>query len=192
MVRLRIRLLLLVIGLIGTSTLLASSLSVTAPRVSSCPDTESVTNVVFAAGDANDRMFNLSLELDATVSNNVTLAFGTDGNTNGVLEREEVDAVIGWDSGAWFYQDRRAGDESYTPRSDGHRRLDWTLILSPLKTAKSLSATDADGAVFTNAVPPTMFDPGWDLLQVTTRGLSDPNGIVVTEVDGWGFRIILR
>lgn len=172
--------------------LFGAGVRVEAPTPADGADTESVTNVVFAAGDANDRVFNLSLELDATVSNNVTLAFGIDGNTNGVLDREEVDAMIGWDPGAWFYHDHRTGEESYTPRSDGHGRLDWALVLSPLKTAKSLSATDADGAVFANAVPPTMFDPGWDLLQVTTRGLSDPNGIVVTEVDGWGFRIILR
>lgn len=48
---------------------------VEAPSPADWADTESVTNVVFAAGDVNSRLFNLSLELDATVSNNVTLAF---------------------------------------------------------------------------------------------------------------------
>ena len=168
------------------------ALPVVAPNASTYADTEAVTNVAFNAGDKNDRLFNLTLELDATVSNNVSVAFGCDVNENGLLEREEADAVVGWDSGAWFYQDRRAHVEEQIARESSHRMLNWQLILSSRRTAKSLVSTDNDGAVFGNAIPPTMFDPEWNLMQVTTRGLSDPNGVVVTQARGWGFNVRVR
>ena len=41
-------------------------------------DTEATTNVVFCAGDSDDRLFRLSLELNATADNNVSVVFGTD------------------------------------------------------------------------------------------------------------------
>lgn len=172
----------------------AVALALPVPEVprSDFADTEASTNVTFCAGGMNDRLFRFSLELDASVSNNVAVAFGTDGDANGVLDREEADVLLGWDSGAWFFSDRRAGMRQETPRSDGRRCLYWRLTLRPDRTAKALLVTDSDGAVFTNAVPPTLFDPSWNLMQVTARGLSDPDGIVVAEVTGWGFKVILR
>ena len=170
----------------------SGALPVATPEVSTYADTEAVTNVFFNAGDADARLFSLSLELDATESNNVSVAFGIDVNENGLLEREETDAVVGWDSGAWFYQDRRVGVSEQTARVSAHRRLDWQLTLSARKTAKALASTDNDGTVFTHAIPPTMFDANWDLMQVTSRGLSEPHGVVVAEASGWGFNVILR
>ena len=166
--------------------------SVEVPNLSPYADMEATTNVVFNAGNSDDRLFRLSLELNATADNNVSVVFGTDANANGVLDREEADAVVGWDSGSWFYQDRVSGAEAHTDRADGRRRLNWELTLNPHKAAKSVKATDANGVVFTGAIPAAMFNPDWNLMQVTTRGLTEPNGIVVNEVLGWGFNVILR
>lgn len=166
--------------------------SVDVPNLSPYADTEATTNVVFSAGDTDDRLFRLSLELNATADNNVSVVFGTDANANGVLDREEADAVVGWDSGSWFYQDRVTGAEAHTARADGRRRLNWDLTLNPHKAAKSVKATDADGVVFTGAIPAAMFNPDWDLMQVTARGLTEPSGIVVNQVLGWGLNVILR
>ena len=77
-------------------------------------------------------------------------------------------------------------------RAEGRRHLNWELTLNPHKAAKSVKATDANGVVFTGAIPAAMFNPDWNLMQVTTRGLTEPNGIVVNEVLGWGFNVILR
>ena len=77
-------------------------------------------------------------------------------------------------------------------RAEGRRRLNWELTLNPHKAAKSVKATDANGVVFTGAIPAAMFNPDWNLMQVTARGLTEPNGIVVNEVLGWGFNVILR
>ncbi len=171
---------------------LAQRITTDAPALSSYADTEATTNVVFNAGDSDDRLFRLSLELNATADNNASVVFGTDANANGVLDREEADAVVGWDSGSWFYQDRVTGAEAHTSRTDGRRRLNWELTLNPHKAAKSVKATDANGVVFTGAVPAALFNPDWNLMQVTARGLTDPSGIVVNQVLGWGFNVILR
>ena len=42
------------------------------------------------------------------------------------------------------------------------------------------------------AIPAAMFNPDWDLMQVTARGLTEPNGIVVNQVLGQGLNVILR
>ena len=170
----------------------ADALSLDAPKLSLYADTESTTNVVFWAGDTDDRLFRLSLELNATADNNVSVVFGTDANANGVLDREEADSVVGWDSGSWFYRDRVTAAEAHEARADGRRRLNWELTLNPHKAAKSVKAADADGVVFMGTIPAAMFNPDWDLMQVTARGLTEPGGIVVNQVLGWGLNVILR
>ena len=182
----------IIMAMLLPSISLAQRITTDAPVLSSYADTEATTNVVLNAGDSDDRLFRLSLELNATADNNVSVVFGTDANANGVLDREEADAVVGWDSGSWFYQDRVSGAEAHTARTDGRCRLNWELTLNPYKAAKSVKATDANGVVFTGAIPAAMFNPDWNLMQVTTRGLMEPNGIVVNEVLGWGFNVILR
>lgn len=62
--------------------------------------------------------------------------------------------------------------------------------LSPY--ADTEATTNVDGVVFTGAIPAATFNPAWNLMQVTARGLTEPNGIVVNEVLGWGFNVILR
>ena len=56
------------------------------------PDTEVSTNVVLSVGNENTRVFSLTLELDASVSNGVEVAFGCDRNADGELNRLEMDA----------------------------------------------------------------------------------------------------
>ena len=75
------------------------------PPPSPYADTESVTNVAFNAGIAGDNFFALTLELDASPSNNVEVAFGHDANGNGALDDSEADLAVGWDCGEWFFRD---------------------------------------------------------------------------------------
>ena len=168
------------------------ALSVDVPNLSSYADTEATTNVVFNAGDSDDRLFRLSLELNATTGNNISVEFGTDSNTNGVLDHAEIDAAVGWDSGAWFYLDHVTGAEAHVARAEGRRRLNWELTMDPHKAAKSIEATDADGVVFIGALAASMFNPEWNLMQVTARGLAESGGIVVNQVLGRGLKVILR
>ena len=58
--------------------------------------------------------------------------------------------------------------------------------------ADTEATTNADGVVFTGALAASMFNPEWNLMQVTARGLTEPGGIVVNEVLGRGFNVIWR
>lgn len=170
---------------------LALAAPVAAPAPSAFVDTEATTNVVFDASDAEAQVFSLSLELDAASTNALTVAFGIDSNTNGVLDRAETDFVLGWDSGSWMYRDCRAEVERAMTRSACRNRLDCRLSLSAHKEARYLSAGDHFGAVFSDAVPRTAFDPNWNLMRVTSRGLSDPRGLLVTHMQKVGLQIMI-
>ena len=169
-----------------------ASPGVAVPPPSDFVDTEAETNVVFDAGDAYARRFDLALELNAAASNSVVVAFGRDANTNGVLERAEADLLVGWDGGFWFWRDRRAHAGQQTARADGVRRLDWSLQLDAQRRAKSLAASDADGSVFAANVPATLFDPAWNLMRVTTRGCVPPSGVAVSRTAVLGYGITVR
>lgn len=155
-------------------------------------DSESSTNISFTTGNESARIFTLTLELDASVSNSVLVALGHDDDGNGVLAREETDALFGWDAGVWRYIDRRSGCEAATARPDGHRKLNWRLMLHSDKTAWLLDATDGDGVVFPLEVPRTLFDGSWNLMRVTACGLVAPSSLVVTDLKGLGYQVILR
>ena len=169
-----------------------ASPGVAVPPPSDFVDTEAEINVVFDAGDAYARRFDLALELNAASSNDVIVAFGYDANTNGVLERAEADILVGWEGGVWIWRDRRAHIGQQVARGDGARRLDVRLHLDAQRRAKSLAASDADGSVFAANVPATMFDPAWNLMRVTTRGGVPPSGVVVSRTAVLGYGITVR
>lgn len=175
-----------------TAAAFAAQHDMLVPAPTSDHDTEATTNTVFFAGFSSDRQFNLSLELNAASSNCVEIAFGSDADGNGVLSREETDLQLGWDAGAWLFHDRRAGTIRRCARPDGRRRLDWRIALDSRKAAKALVAEDGDGVVFDGAVPATLFGDNWNLMRVTVRGLSDPEGVIISKVFGWGMGVVIR
>ena len=180
-------------GLVAIPFVTMASVSpIYAPEPSTSVDTEACTNLVFNAGGCVGGIYHLSMELFATESNNVTIAFGRDSNTNGVLDRVELDVLVGWDAGVWFYHDRRASIEERSVRSEGWRCLDLQLKLSSRKEAKTLLAVDDDGVVFCGAASASMFDPSWDMIQVKARGLNATNGIVTYEMKSLGLRVMLK
>lgn len=166
--------------------------SLDVPRLGHTPDTESVTNVVFDAGGEDARLFRLVVDLSATESNCVEVAFGRDMDGNGALDRHEADAVVGWDSGEWVFRDRRSRVEMRRARQAGSRKLDWRLTMDEALKATSLVATDGDGIVFSGAVPPTMFDTSWNMMRIAARGLSEPDGSASCRVTARGVLVIMR
>ena len=178
--------------LLSSFSVFASPPGITAPSLSSFPDTEATTNVAFNAGGEDGRIFRLSIQLNASASNNVVVAFGHDANENGVLDRAEADMLVGCDAGRCFCHDRVSGFSRAVVREDCPRQLDWKLILNARREAKALSASDENGVVFDESVPITMFGSNWNLMSVTARGLDDPHSLVVSDVAGWGSRVILR
>ena len=79
-------------------------------------DTETVTNVAFAAWEQGLREFRFDLAFTGTASNNVEMAFGTDADGNGELSDGEVSVLAGWDCGELFIANN-ATDECFTEAS---------------------------------------------------------------------------
>ena len=63
-------------------------------------DTESVTNAALGRALAASRFLRVRIELTATPSNNVEVAFGTE--EGGELPFGSESFAVGWDRGAWF------------------------------------------------------------------------------------------
>ena len=135
-------------------------------------DTESVTNVTFNAGVPGDNVFALSLELDASPSNNVEVAFGCDANGNGALDDSEAAFAVGWDCGEWFFRDIAADIADSCAGACGRKKLDWSLRLGPTLAPRRLRAR-ADGVSLPFAMTETMYDPSWNVARVTVRGFGN-------------------
>ena len=164
----------------------------TVPAPSQIVDTEAATNILFDLMTPNVRKFNLSLNLNAQTNNNLEIAFGQDFNADGVLDRSEIDVSVGWDSGTWFYQDRRAEVEEYVPREECTNRLDWLLTLNTRREAASLETKDRYGSVFSDNTPSTLFNANWNLVLVTARGLSDSEGSLSVKTTETGMIIRMQ
>ena len=172
----------------------ASPVEVPSLPSSDFADTEIVTNVPFSAGVAQDREFVLSIALAASASNDVEVALGVDADANGMLDRTEVDLVVGWDCDGWFYRDRdrMAGTESRESREPGNRRLEWRLALSPEGTPFRLDAKDGRTAVLSGTTSAGMFNPRWNLLRVTVRGPDPAASQVRVQVPSAGLSLRVR
>ena len=149
----------------AATVLAAARLSVDALPEPVRPLAEAETNVVFSAGARGDNIWNLTIELEASVSNRVEVVFGADTDSDGVLGIEEGELCVGWSCGEWFWRDRRGGGTGRVADGEGARRLDWTLRLTEEKTARSVV-----GNVFSGAVDPTCFNPAWNMIRVVSRG----------------------
>ena len=165
------------------------------PTVLSLPpvayaDTEVVTNVVISSWQRGAAKFAFSLSCIATPSNNVEAAFGEDVNTNGVLEPEEVDLIVGWKRGNWFIQNGTDGERlSLVSTSvEDVKTLAWSYRLSVAPTHARLEVT-ADGVTAFSALaedsPEWLHRREWNLMRLTGRGLydSDETFTVGTPLD---------
>ena len=109
----------------------AAALAAAKVEVSSLPpsqyaDTEADTNTVVCSAAVADNRFRLFLELDAMTNNCVMVEFGVDSDSNGALERNEIEFSVGWDCGEWIWRDSRGGANGYgaTVAADAQQRSD--------------------------------------------------------------------
>ena len=99
---------LLALSVAGAFALRAVEFTVAQMPVSPFADTEVSTNMVINKADIN--YVDLKFTFCGTPTNNLEMAFGTDANTNGVLEAEEVGARFGWRAGRYFIENTLTGD----------------------------------------------------------------------------------
>ncbi len=157
-------------------------------------DTEVTTNFPFVAQLDRSGRFDFTLSCHVSSSNNVEVAFGRDDNGNGILELEEIDRIVGWDCGRWFT--RRGADGVYVSETVGiavgMRELCWELQVGPQGSPRSLHAL-ADGVpVFVGMPLDSVFNPSWNMLRLTGRGLDASLESFTVSVKPYGTTIIMR
>ena len=117
-----------------------------------CTDTECSTNFAVAVDFSTVSRIVFTLSLDASPSNSVEVAIGTDADGDGNLAVEESAYAFGYDCGTWFCRDTTRNrldvlDTVQDAASAPTNRLEHTFIL---KRRKVKSA--------------------WNLAKVTRRG----------------------
>ena len=178
------------------SALASSSVPVSLPSVVHA-DTETTTNVAFAAGIPYSGKFALALECLATPSNNVQVAFGTDANANGVLDLEETELLTGWDCGARFVQqghDAARLTAPATPTND-MGSLSWNIRLSSTGVPRTATFNGNGVPLFADVAamhPNWLYSRSWNMLRLMGRGLDASGESFEVAILPDGFTIILR
>ena len=174
---------------------LASSFAVPEMPEAEWDDTEVVTNAVLPTARADSRVFAFSLEVDATASNNVDVAFGRDADHDGVLSRGEADMLVGWDCGEWKIVDCTTGDETIEQGTEGHVSLDWRMEFNAADVPRSLSVTASGNPAFAvlAAHPPRfLYSPEWDMMRVVCRGMDYPSPSISGSIENIPLAIRIR
>ena len=147
-------------------------------------DTETVTNVPFTAWQKHLRHFTVKLAFNATPSNNVEIAFGTDGSTgttdvspveDGELSPDECDLTVGWDCGAWFVEDGATGERVTAAPTGGCGAHELVVRVRLRRTGAidDVRFLDNGAEVFTGLAaskPPWLHASGWNRLRLVGRG----------------------
>ena len=158
------------------SCLSVPAFGVTIPGLpqSAFADTEVSTNIAFAVERPAMTRIEFTVALDATPTNNVEVAIGTDTNSDGNLAVEEAAYVFGYDCGAWFA--RSAGLEG----------------LGSLECLGSLEGLGGGRVEKTFVLKRRQLDTAWNLVKVTRRGCVSACELVEANGRKPGFKLEVR
>ena len=160
-------------------------------------DTEVSTNVPFTAWEEHQKRFEHRLSFEATPSNNVQVAFGTDADADGVLGPDEERLVVGWDCGEWFVLDATNGVRLADAAQPTNRAQTLAFVFETRSNGavKSLSLSSDGVGLFPSlaATPPKwLYDTRWDMFRLTARGVDDPHAGFRVQTIPCGFSFIFR
>ena len=131
-------------------------------------DTEVSTNIAFAVERPAMTWIEFTVALDATPTNNVEVAIGTDENGDGNLSVEESAYAFGYDCGTWFA--RSAGLEGLGSLEGlGGGRVEKTFVLKRRQ-----------------------LDTAWNSVKVTRRGCVSACELVEAKGRKPGFKLEVR
>ena len=145
-------------------------------------------------------MFNVVLSFDATPSNNVQSAFGTDESADGNLSDEEAGLTLGWDCGEWFIASADATNR-FTAAPAGtetRKELRLQMNLGADGLPRALELTDgttplAFAGIDLSPPPPAwMFSKDWNLLKVVARGTDEQNEQITVVLSNDAVMLLLR
>ena len=179
-----------------------SASALTIPELSTpmFADTEVTTNVAMTAWIETTRQFTIILQFDATSSNNVQVAFGTDESTDGNLSDEETGLTLGWDCGAWFISsDAVTNRFTAAPAgSGGQKVLSFQVSLGADGLPRTLELKDGSTPLVFSGLdilptpPAWMYSKSWNLLKVIARGTDAQNERVTVRLSNDAVILLLR
>ena len=152
----------------------AFGVTVSALPQSEYADTEVSANIAFAVERPAMTRIEFTVALDATPTNNVEVAIGTDTNSDGNLAVEEAAYVFGYDCGTWFA--RSAGLEG----------------LGSLECLGSLEGLGGGRVEKTFVLKRRQLDTAWNLVKVTRRGCGSACELVEANGRKPGFKLEVR
>lgn len=137
-------------------------------------DTESSTNIPLRAWRDYTPPVRLTLELNATPTNAVHIAFGHDLDGDGDLAPGETEYIVGYDCGEWVEKrvesgemvERVENDERVESGGRVEHTFDFRLAKDPAER--------------------------WDLAKVTTRGKGDSAASIAAQLTKPHFYIVIR
>ena len=139
-------------------------------------DTEVSTNMAFVVERPAMKRIEFTVALDATPTNNVEVAIGTDANGDGNLSVEESAYVFGYDCGKWF---ERRRDEGWGMRDQ---------VEAPVgETPKVLGRVERKFVLKRRQL-----ETVWNLVKVTRRGCGASSELVKAEGKLPGFKLEMR
>ena len=165
--------------------------------VSPFADTEVSTNMVINKADIN--YVDLKFTFCGTPTNDLEMAFGTDVNTNGVLDAEEVETRFGWRSGRYFIENALTCESFDSEAIAGSQSLSVELhldIRSSPQQIRRIAVAGATASAFSGLVserpPAWLWRREWNLMRVTRRGTEPPSDWLYYKAVNLGFAIRLR
>ena len=193
----KIRSCVFLLAVAGAWTLQAVEFTVNQMPVSPFADTEISTNVVINRADIS--YSDLHFAFAGTPTNSLELAFGTDVNTNGVLDADEVETRFGWRGGRYFIENARTCESFDSEAIAGSQNLSVELHLDiryALQQVKCVNVTGTNASAFgelvSGAPPAWLWRREWNLMRATRRGTEPPSDWLEYKSGHYGFSLRLR
>ena len=181
----------------GTLSLQAVEFTVNPMPISPFGDTEVSTNMAINRADIS--YADLHFAFDGTPTNSLELAFGTDWNTNGVLEAEEVETRFGWCSGRYFIENARTCERVDSEVIAGSQDISVELHLDIKSSPQQVRRVAVGGAsavafagVLSDSPPSWLWRREWNLMRATRRGTEPPSDWIYYKTANFGFTIRMR
>ena len=181
----------------------APALAGTRVVVSSLPvspyaDTEVATNISLRSARTDAVRFDLRFQLDGTPTNNLSLCFGWDVNTNGVLDVGEIETVYGWRAGRYFVEDVvgwRVYESSATNAAEAASaefRVENAADGTPRRFVATCAGASAFPGLPAGQPPAWLFRREWDMMRVVRRGAGAASEWVWCDVGHGYFHVRVR
>jgi hypothetical protein len=181
----------------GAFALRAVEFTVTQMPVSPFADTEVSTNMVINKADIN--YVDLKFTFCGTPTNNLEMAFGTDANTNGVLDAEEVETRFGWRGGRYFIENALTCESFDSDAIAGSQNLSVELhldIRSSPQQVRRIAVSGVNASAFAGILsgrpPAWLWRREWNMMRMTRRGTEPPSDWLYYKASNLGFAIRLK